>query len=578
VAVAGLVIASLASVGDLISRRFETTGPVAPTLVRFAVPTQTNLTDHYSSNGFAISPDGRTLAYVDGVGPKYTVFVRSIDSLESRALVTGDLLYAPFWSPDGRSVAVFADDSLKTVSVADGTIQTVCPLPGRRPRLIHGGTWAAENVLLFAVGGDLYRVAALGGTPVRLFEKDSSTIRWPQILPGGKRFLYERRGGLYVGALDGTATAAEKPIVQADYMTQYADPGYLVFVRDGVLLAQRFDAENASLAGTPTPLAPRVAVSPDVNFRTAEFSVAGSSLVYRSGSSRNALTWVDRSGAERGVISEPNDYAEADLSPDGRQVAVEINDNGFGEIWVIDAARGTRIPITRTPDVWEYGVRWSPDARYVAYSVAGTRAGRQQTIRRRLADGSGAEEVLAEVTPSTLNFIKHWAPDGRSIVFAKIPGGLFTAPVAAKGEVSPVPGSSDSEIDGRLSPDGRWLAYTTTESGRGEVYVRPVTGGPRTLVSTAGGASPVWNRKGTELYYQAADGTIMAVAVSTAGSFRGSDPKPLFKKALSLTQSQVRQPFSTIDGERFLVRVPDASAPPSITWVMNWSGIVAAPR
>jgi serine/threonine-protein kinase len=257
-------------------------------------------------------------------------------------------------------------------------------------------------------------------------------------------------------------------------------------------------------------------------------------------------------------------------------VAVEINDNGFGEIWVIDAERGTRIPITRTPDVWEYGVRWSPDARYVAYSVAGTRAGRQQTIRRRLADGSGAEEVLAEVTPSTLNFIKHWAPDGRSIVFAKIPGGLFTAPVAAKGEVSPVPGSSDSEIDGRLSPDGRWLAYTTTESGRGEVYVRPATGGQRTLVSTAGGVAPVWNRKGTELYYAAADGTIMAVPVSTAGSFGRGDPKPLFKKALSLTQTQLRQPFTTIDGERFLVRVPDASSPPSITWVMNWATVVAA--
>jgi Tol biopolymer transport system component len=141
-----------------------------------------------------------------------------------------------------------------------------------------------------------------------------------------------------------------------------------------------------------------------------------------------------------------------------------------------------------------------------------------------------------------------------------------------------VPGSSDSEIDGRLSPDGRWLAYTTTESGRAEMYVRPVTGGQRTLVSTAGGAGPVWNRKGTELYYAAADGTIMAVPVSTAGSFRRADPKPLFKKALSSSQSQMRQPFSTIDGERFLVRVPDASTPPSITWVMNWPALVAAWR
>jgi eukaryotic-like serine/threonine-protein kinase len=219
VAVAALAIVLLASLGALISRRFENDAPGALTLVRFAVPTQTNLSDHYSSSGFALSPDGRTLAYVDGVGPKYTLFVRSIDSLESRALVTGDLLYSPFWSPDGRSVAVFADDSLKTVSVADGTIQTVCPLPGRRPRLIHGGTWGSENVLLFAVGaglgGGLYRVAALGGTPVRLFEKENA-IRWPQILPGGRRFLYAWGPNLYVGTLDGTPTAAEKPIMQAD--------------------------------------------------------------------------------------------------------------------------------------------------------------------------------------------------------------------------------------------------------------------------------------------------------------------------------------------------------------------------
>jgi serine/threonine-protein kinase len=364
-------------------------------------------------------------------------------------------------------------------------------------------------------------------------------------------------------------------VAPADYMTQYADPGYLVFVRDGVLLAQQFDVDTASLQGTPITLAPRVAVAPDVNWRSAEFSVGGNgSVAYRTGSTRSRLTWLDRMGAERGVVSEADDYVEAELSPDGSQIAVEINDmNGFGEIWAVDAARGTRVPITRTPNVWEYGPRWSPDGHYVAYS-ASTEQG--TTIRRKLADGSGAEETLTLIQPMTLTFLKHWTPDARTILFAKIEGGLFSTPAIPNGQASPLASGNQSEVNARVSPDGKWLAYTTTESGRREVYVRPVSGGQRTLISVAGGGSPLWNRGGDELYYQALDGTVMAAVVSRSEPLRTNDPKRLFR--IRPTRDDLRQAFSTVDGQRFLVRNPDQSAPPSVVWMTNWAALATAKR
>jgi serine/threonine-protein kinase len=280
---------------------------------------------------------------------------------------------------------------------------------------------------------------------------------------------------------------------------------------------------------------------------------------------------------ERGVIGEPDDYVEADLSPDGSQIAVEINDkNGFGEIWVVDVARGSRIPFTRTSDVWEYAPRWSPDGRHLAYSHANP-AKEGATIRRKLADGSGNEEILAHVTPMTLTFLRRWTPDGHSILFAKIAEGLFSAPVGVKGEVAPLASGTENEINARVSPDGKWLAYTTTETGRRELYVRPLKGGQRTLISIAGGGNPQWNGQGTELYYHALDGTVMATDVSRSEPFRASEPKPLFKIRPS-RGDDIRQSFSTTDGQRFLVRNPDESSPPSITWAMNWPALVAAAR
>jgi dipeptidyl aminopeptidase/acylaminoacyl peptidase len=355
--------------------------------------------------------------------------------------------------------------------------------------------------------------------------------------------------------------------MSSDYPAQYAEPGYLLFVRDGVLLAQPFDAGTGSLGGAPVTIAPRVAVSPNVNFRSAELSVsAAGALAYQTGWVRSRLTWLDRRGNVERVLGEPDDYVEADLSPDGTQIALEVNEeNGFGEIWLMDAARGTRVPLTRTPDQWEYSPRWSPDGRYVAFSNLAA-------VHTQLADRSGAAELLGVTSPSpTLQFLRQWTGDGR-ILFTRLDGGLFSMPASPNGEPAPLPGSGASESQARVSPDGRWLAYTSTETGRREVYVRPVEGGPSRLISTAGGGHPLWHRDGRELYYLASDGTIVAAPVTRGSTLEVGMPKPLFKTRPS--QDELRQAYSTVDGERFLVRTLDETTAPAIAWLVNWRALI----
>jgi serine/threonine protein kinase len=571
-----LGVALVASIGVSILRGPNSARATDRRAIRFTVPTEANLFGNYYSSGFALSPDGRTLAYVDATGPTYTLLTRAVDNLGSRALVTGNDVRQPFWSPDNRYIGFFSNGILKKVDVVDGTSQTVCTLPRSVPsQVVLGGTWGEDDTILFALrtGPDsLYRVSASGGsaTPLEVQNSQKLSFRWPQFLPGGRRILHlgmsESGSGLYLTTLDGMTTKSVK-LIDTDYMSQYAAPGYLLFVRDGGLFAQPFNADTGSLSGTPVNLVQGIAVSPDVNLRNAGFSVAGTGgLVYRTNSSRKRLAWLDRTGNEQGVVGEADNYDEAELSPDGSQIVLEVNDkNGFGEIWVMNAGRGTRVPLTRTTDRWEYSPRWSPNGQYIAYAEA-------NTIRRRRSDGSGDEEKLADITPPSLIFPRDWTRDGR-ILFTRLGGGLFSLPASPNGQPSPL---DDGAGNGRVSADGRWLAYTSFETGQNEVYVRAVAGGPRTRVSTQGGESPVWRRTGSELYYRAADSSIMSVTIGNGERLDVDVPQPLFK--LRVAAEGVRPLFSTIDGQRFLVRLPEAATAPPITWVVNWTALLDSRR
>jgi hypothetical protein len=258
------------------------------TVVRFIVPTEANreATDYFSG-GFALSPDGQTLAYVDGVTPTFKLLVRSVDSLESRTLATAESIYDPFWSPDGRFVAFFSREALsgnavlRYVTVADGTTQTVCALPRRASRVVNGGTWGPDGTILFSFRG-LFRCSPSGGEAGAIALGPRVVVRWPQFLPGQTRLLYysatgpgSHENGVYLAAFDGGTLKNAVKVMSSEYPAQYVAPGNLVFVRDGVLLAQRFDANTGSLQGEPVSLAPKVAVFPDVNLRRADFSAAG---------------------------------------------------------------------------------------------------------------------------------------------------------------------------------------------------------------------------------------------------------------------------------------------------------------
>jgi dipeptidyl aminopeptidase/acylaminoacyl peptidase len=433
--------------------------------------------------------------------------------------------------------------------------------------------------MLFGRDGSLYQVSAGGGAP-RLVARPSASgpgaYRFPQFLPHSRRFLYfeystrdAAQSAIYTASLD---SPLKTRVVNADYQARFVDAGYLFLIRNGDLLAQPVDARSFALTGEPIVVAEQVQVDPNLNFRTAAFSVSSAgSFVYGTGSQpKTRLVWFDRRGNQGRTLGTPDAGYAAELSPDGSQVALELMDpEGRGHLWVMDVERGTKRALARTAGVWEYGPHWSPDGRFLAYAATSVRL--TASLRRRPADGSGVEDVLAPESP-LLKFVDHWSVDGRFVLFSTA-NGLSMLSLADR-RVSPVPQTRAGESLERLSPDGQWLAYVSNESDRDEVYVRPLAGGQKVLVSTEGGSSPYWRRDGRELYYVGQGNSMMAVSVSATGQLKVGAPQLLFR--LPRTAAG-RSPYSTIDGERFLVRTSESDAASSLTWVLNWPALQKNP-
>ena len=542
--------------------------------IQFAVPASP------TTAWLALSPNGQQLVYGDAAerGPLH---VRSIDTLEARTLAGTEGGRSPFWSPDGRALGFFADGKLKRIDLRGGA-------PLELADAGQGGTWSDDDVILFSNNrGALYRVSASGGTPTPVLTPERSTThyRWPQFLPHSRRFLFFQfsydptvESAIYAGSLDSSATAK---VISTEYQAAYVDPGYLLFVRNGDLLAQHVRADSLAPTGEPTVVAVQVQVAPSPNARNASFAASPTGgLAYRVGSQPNQarLVWLDRHGNQLATPGRPEAYISAELSPDGTRAALEISESGGrGDIWTLDISRGTKQALTRTPDVWEYNPHWSPDGRYVSYGkteLGGNAA--TGSIQRRRADGSGAEEAVAEVSPG-LKLVSQWSPDGQSIFFWQVPArGLFRLTLA-DGHVSPIPDTRPGESEPRVSPDGRFLAFVSNESGRTEVWVRPLTGGPKTVASTDGGAWPYWRRDGHELYYVAPDNTMQAVPVTPASPIKVGAPEVLFRLPPSAAGRSPYSPYSTNDGERFLVPRRETDTSPAITWVVNWRALLKKP-
>ena len=561
--------------------------PAAPRTVRVEIPPPGKSSIDY----FKLSPDGRALAFI----AERRLWIRPLDSLQARPLAGTEGANQMFWSPDSEFIAFFAQGKLNKVAASGGPAQILCNVSQA-----HGGTWNRDGVIVLPLSltSGLFQVSAAGGVPVPLTKLGPSALIAPQILPeflpDGRHFLYWNLGdvgnkerGIYVGSLDGTpATRLLSEISNASFVPAAGAPGqdgYLVFRRGEALMAQRFSPTRLSLSGDAFPIAEKVGGS----VLWAAFSVSeNGTLVYAptGGASAVLLAWWDRSGKQVGSFGPPGIYNNFRLAPDEKRIAFSSTQTENADVWVLDSARGVASRLTFHPGIDDPPM-WSFDGRSVVW--ASNRAGAFD-LYVKSANGAGPEQLLIKMgTPA--GWPEDWSRDGRFLLY-QIPGAktgqdLWIAPLSSDGAGSdrkpfPYLQSEFDEKHGRFSPDGRWVAYTSNESGREEVYVQsfPLSGA-KFQISAGSGMEPQWRKDGTELFYIAEDRTLMAVPVKLAGStsepLQVGQPKPLFPVPLLDTFIVGRSYEVSNDGQRILMPAlaSGATAPP-LTVVLNWLGTV----
>ncbi|MCA1583116.1 MAG: serine/threonine-protein kinase [Acidobacteria bacterium] len=519
--------------------------------VRFEIGTPEEVT---SIDAPRISPDGRTIAFnaVDSTG-KTRIWVRPLNALAAQALAGTDGTTRPFWSSDSRSLGFFADGKLKKIDVSGGPAQKICDAPTGAD-----GSWSSEGIILFdgRANDPILRVSAAGGTAVVAAKPESSRketgVGWPEFLPDGRHFLYLTTGAkpddtMYrVGLLDSTESL---PLAPAQTLVTYAPPGYLLFVRDKTLVAQPFDLKMRKTKGEPLPLAEHIATD---SVGLARFSVSrNGTLVYRTGESGNRMLWVDRSGRDLETLGEPGEYHNPTFSPSGDRVAFDMADPRSGklDIWVRDLARGVNSRFTFSA-VDASVPLWSPDGRRIVFRV-----GANGDLFEKPADGEGQEKPL--LRSDELKFAMDFSRDGRFLLYGsrgkETSWDIWVLPTFGDGKPFPFLKTQFSEIFPILSPDRRYLAYQSNESGRAEVYVQSFPGpGGKWQISTAGGLEPRWRADGKELYYRAPDQKLMAVAIQGDPNFAASVPKALFQGRFETAVARNRY-LPSPDGSKFFV-------------------------
>ncbi len=545
----------------------------APRTVRFQIPPPAGLA---STGSPRISPDGRYLAF-DGTDSTGTtrIWIRPLSALTAHPLEGTEDARRPFWSPDSRSLAFFAGRQLKRVDLAEGLVRVILDD-------VYGadGTWGAEGTILFdATSGTAVRsVAAAGGLarPATRLDRESGQTghAWPLFLPDGRHFLYLIHYGdspsesLAVGELGSFET---RVLGAVGSLADYCDPGYVLWVDNGALLARRFDPGSLRFRGEPVPLTTRLAVA-SVGLATFSTSRNGVLVYYHGGQGLCTLTWVDRAGRELQTVGPPGDYAEPDVDPSGDRIVVDLNSGTTSDLWLLDATRGTSTRFTFGPGRELAGL-WYPDGSRIVYAV-----GEASRWRLESRDAAGAAEPTV-LSADTLGGPVSWSPDGGTLIVNRLeteanwdlwavrPGGGEPAVPIATGRFG--------EVQGRFSPDGRWIAYASSESGNLQVYVRSYPGsGGKWQISIDGGVEPQWRGDGRELYYLGLDRRLMAVDVETDPDFRAGRPRMLFAAPVPEDVVTRNRYVAAPDGERFLlVRVPDPGPEP-VTAVLNWTAEV----
>ncbi|HSW50300.1 MAG TPA: hypothetical protein VLH09_09010, partial [Bryobacteraceae bacterium] len=533
----------------------------------------------------AVSPDGRYLVFAAGsAAGTPSLWLRPLDSLVSRPLQGTERGNLPFWSPDSKSIAFFANGKLKRSEVVGGATQVLCDV-----QILGGGTWSRDGVILFRSPEGLSRVPASGGVPQQVTQRNEARKEsghfMPQFLPDGNRFLYFIRSadsntqGIYAGSLDRPGERLR--LLAANHPAYYVPPragrpGFLLWLREQTLLAQGFDLARLRLEGDPTPLTEDILASSGGAAAAFWTSDAGL-LVYRTGgvSVKAKLIWMGRDGKRLGEAGNEDRYGSFRISPDGRRLAMGRYDYGNNsDIWVFEFDRGVMTRLTFDPSQDGIPV-WSPDGRQVAYFSA--RSGVRQIFRTD-AGGGGKEEQLTN-RPNGVLAAYDWSRDGRHLLYTEVDSktgnDIWGLPLEGERKPIAVLQTSFSESSAQFSPDGKWVAYQSNESGRTDVYVRafPVSSGQWQL-SSEGGTRPRWRADGKELFFLGpGSDKIMAAGIRVEGANLQSDkPRELF--SVSPLDTSLGSPYDvTADGQRFLVWQPsnaEQQGPAPLTVVTNW--------
>ena len=531
--------------------------PPRPAAVRMSVL----LPEKSRFRGLQVSPDGHQIATVLVQEGKQQIWIRALDSLKFTPLAGTDGAESTFWSPDSRYIGFFADAKLKKIEHSGGPVQTLCDALGGM-----GGTWNRNGDILFSSDalGRVQRVLATGGAPSDVLHQPGITQTYPFFLPDGQHYLALRGrvpGATAAGIWLNSISSPESRQILPDFSDpEFVEPmpgsqmGHVLFTRNGMLMALPFDTRRLEPAGNATPVAQAVEAS------SGRWASSRGLLAYVSGQhASRQYTWRDRSGRSLGTAGDAG--AVVVISPDGRRL---VGDRGG--IRVLEFAGGTGTQIT-FGGIGQDPV-WSPDGRYVAFGSSGG-------IYRKLASGAGVPELLAP--GERLMVPKSWSPDGRFLMYAQLNPGtaadLLAIPVDGERKPFVVVQSSGNEDQGQFSPDGRWVAYTSNESGLSEIYVIPFPPSPsggRWLVSKGGGVMPRWRRDGKELFYISPDSQMTAVDVTTDPVFKSGEPHALFQTDIADTRIRTGPMSWDIapDG-RFLI-ITETSTDASITVVLNW--------
>jgi serine/threonine protein kinase len=530
----------------------------------------------------ALSPDGRTMAFVASAGGRPQLWVRSLDSVSARPLPGTDFARYPFWSPDSRSIGFFSDSQLKRTSLDSGS-----PLALANVSAPAGAAWNGDGTILYAVtgGGPIMKIAAAGGDPavVTRPEGDQASHRFPQPLPGGEHFLYYVLGGpevrgVYVARIDGSES---RRVVDTDTAAVYSPSGHLLFVRQATLLAQAFDVATLTITGEPFQVAEQIARDPLAIQLAAVSASTSGTIAYRSGSTgvRTELVWFDRSGKQTGqlVNAESAGGQNPVMSADGRRVAWDRTAAANVDIWSMDLRSGAPERLTSAAAIDAYPV-WSPDGTRIVY---GALRNQVMDLYWKPVGGAGTEQPLL-VTPERKQ-PTDWSADGRFILFRITDPAtgydIWALPLGdgRPGEPFPVVRTPFDEREAQFSADGGWIAYQSNESNRTEIYVqRFPTPDRRVRVSTNGGAQPRWSRDGRELFYLSLDGELMAVPIAFDDDGRTAEagvPVPLFVARVGsvLSGSGRQQYMPSPDGQRFLINTVGNETPAPITLILNWN-------